>query len=112
VEQAKILEYFRQKNKDTILALNFIRRIDDLARTKNWFDNVTYSNVGNTLRGFAWKWLFYTEEMPDYTLDQLAWVNIKPRFQIQFALQTHRRRPLQPRNEANRIHRRLAKKNH
>ncbi len=53
VEQSKVLEFFRQKCKDTISAIIFIRRIDDLARTNNWSDTVTYTNVANTLRGFA-----------------------------------------------------------
>jgi len=88
VEQTKIPEYFGQKNKDTISALNFICRIDDLTRTNNWSDTVTYSNVANSLSGFARKWLFSTVDMLDYTADQLTWMNIKPRFQIQFAVQT------------------------
>jgi hypothetical protein len=82
MEQTKIQEYFRQKNKDTILALNFICRIDDLVRTNNWSDTVTFSNVANTLRGFAPKWLFSTVDMLDYMADQLTWMNIKPRFPI------------------------------
>jgi hypothetical protein len=88
VEQSKILEFFGQKNKATILALNFIRRIDDLTRTNNSSDMVTYSNVANTLRGFAHKWLFSTVDMLEYTADQLTWTNIKPRFQMQFAVQS------------------------
>jgi hypothetical protein len=55
VEQSKVPNYFGQKAKDTISALNFIRCIDDLARTNNWNDMVTYNNFANTLRGFAQK---------------------------------------------------------
>jgi hypothetical protein len=65
VEQTKIPEYFGQKNKDTISALDFICRIDDLTRTNNWSDTVTYSNVANSLSGFARKWLFSTVNMLD-----------------------------------------------
>ena len=53
VEQSKILEYYGQKCKDNIMAIIFIRRIDDLARTNNWTDTVTYTNVANNLTGFA-----------------------------------------------------------
>jgi hypothetical protein len=53
VEQSKLPEFFGQKGKDTITAIVSIRRIDDLARTNNWSDTVTYTNVANTLRGFA-----------------------------------------------------------
>jgi hypothetical protein len=35
VEQSKVPEFLEQKGKDTISAIVFIRRIDDLARTNN-----------------------------------------------------------------------------
>jgi hypothetical protein len=35
VEHSKVPEFFGQKNKDTITAIIFIRRINDLARTNN-----------------------------------------------------------------------------
>jgi hypothetical protein len=49
VEQSKVPEFFGQKGKDTITAIVFLRRIEDLART----NTVTYTNVANTLSGFA-----------------------------------------------------------
>jgi hypothetical protein len=88
VEQSKVPEYFGQKNKDRRSAVMFIQRIDDLARTNNWTDAVTYTIVANTLRGFARDWLFATVEMLDWEGDQLTWTNLKPRFQAQFATQT------------------------
>ena len=88
VEHSKVPEFFGQKNKDTITAIVFIRRIDDLAKTNNWSDTVTYTNVANALRGFAQDWLFATIEMLDWEGDQLTWTNLKPRFQAQFATQT------------------------
>jgi hypothetical protein len=60
VEQLKVPEFFRQKCKDTISAIIFIRRNDDLARTNNWNDITTYTNVANNLRGFGHDWLFAT----------------------------------------------------
>jgi hypothetical protein len=59
-----------------------------LARTNNWSDTVTYTNVANTLRGFARDWLFATVKMLDWEGDQLTWTNLKHRFQHQFATQT------------------------
>jgi len=41
-----------------------------LARTNNWNDTTTYTNVANTLRGFARNWLFATVEMLNWTGDQ------------------------------------------
>ena len=78
VEQSKIPEYFGQKNKDTITAMVFIRKIEDLARTNRWTDAATYANVANNLKGFAREWLFATTEMLDWTPAQLTWTNLKP----------------------------------
>jgi len=44
--------------------------------------------VANALKGLARDWLFATAEMLDWSVDQLTWTNLKPRFQKQFATQT------------------------
>jgi hypothetical protein len=72
VEQSKVPKFFRQKGKDTITAIVFLRRIEDLARTNNWTNTVTYTNVANTLSGFARDWLFTMVEMLDREGDQLT----------------------------------------
>jgi len=53
VEQSKILEFWGQKAKDTVTAIVFIRKIEDLARTNHCTDNATYANVANAFKGFA-----------------------------------------------------------
>jgi hypothetical protein len=68
-EQSKVPQFFSQKVKGTISALDFMRRINDLARTNNWSDNVTYNNFANVLRGVARKWLFSIVYMLDYNAD-------------------------------------------
>jgi len=88
VEQSKVPDYWGQKAKDTVTAIVFIRKIDNLARTNNWNDTTTYANVANALKGFAWDWLFATVEMLVWLADQLTWTNLKPRFPKQFATQT------------------------
>ncbi len=70
-----------QKLKDTVSAIVFIRKINDLARTNNWNDTTAYANVANMVKGFARDWLFATVEMLDWEGDQLTWTNLKPRFQ-------------------------------
>jgi hypothetical protein len=87
VEKSKVPDFWGQKAKDTMRAIVFIRKINDLARTNNWNDTTTYANVANALKGFAQDWLFATAEMLDWSADQLTWTNIKPRFQKQFATQ-------------------------
>jgi len=88
VEQSKLPDFWGQEAKDSVTAIVFIRKIDDLARTNNWNDTTTYANVANALKGFARDWLFATAEMLDWSADQLTWTNLKPRFQKQFATQT------------------------
>jgi hypothetical protein len=88
VEQSKVPEFWGQKAKDTVTAIVFIRKIDNLARTNNWNDTTAYANMANALRGFAWDWLFTKAEMLDWSADQLTSMNLKPRFQKQFVTQT------------------------
>ena len=88
VDQSKIPEFWGQKSKDTVTAIVFIRKIEDLARTNHWTDTATYANVANGFKGFAREWLFATADMLDWTDAQLTWTNLKPRFQKQFATQT------------------------
>jgi hypothetical protein len=57
VEQNKIPEFFGAKSKDTISASDFIRRLEDLAKTNRWTDAQTYHNFANSLRNPAREWL-------------------------------------------------------
>jgi hypothetical protein len=88
VEQSKIPDFWGQKAKDTVTALVFIRKIEDLARKNRWNDTATYPKVANAFKGFARDWLFATADMLEWTEAQLTWTNLKPRFQKQFATQT------------------------
>ncbi len=65
VEQNKIQEFFRMKSKDTILAMDFIRRLEDLAKTNRWTDAQTYYLFANWLRNLAWEWLSSVVDMDD-----------------------------------------------
>jgi hypothetical protein len=53
VEQNKIPEFFSSKSKDTISAADFIRRLEDLAKTNRWMDAQTYYHFANSLRNPA-----------------------------------------------------------
>ncbi len=88
MDQLKISEFWGQKAKDTVTAIIFIRKIEDLARTNHWTDTANYANVANAFKGFVREWLFATADMLDWTDAQLTWTNLKPRFQKQFATQT------------------------
>ena len=53
VEQNKIPEFFGAKSKDTISAADFIRRLEDLAKTNRWTDAQAYHHFANSLRNPA-----------------------------------------------------------
>jgi hypothetical protein len=53
VEQNKIPEFFGAKSKDTISTADFIRRLENLAKTNQWTDAQTYHHFTNSLRNPA-----------------------------------------------------------
>ncbi len=57
VEQNMIPEFFGTKSKDTISAMDFIRRLEDLVRTNQWTDAQTYYHFANSLCNPAREWL-------------------------------------------------------
>ena len=57
VVQNKIPEFFGAKSKDTISAADFIRRLEDLAKTNRWTDAQNYHYFANSLRNPAREWL-------------------------------------------------------
>jgi hypothetical protein len=72
VEQSQIPDFWGQKAKDTVTAIIFIRKIDDLARSNNWNDTTTYANVANAFKGFAHDWLFAMADMLDWQKHNLS----------------------------------------
>jgi hypothetical protein len=63
VEQNKIPEFFGLEGKDTISAMDFIRRLEDLAKTNRWTDAQTYYHFANLLQIPACKWLLSMVDM-------------------------------------------------
>jgi hypothetical protein len=53
VEQNKIPEFFGSKSKIQFLALDFVLRLEDLAKMNRWTDTQTYYNFVNALRNLA-----------------------------------------------------------
>jgi hypothetical protein len=89
VEQNKIPEFFGAKSKDTISAADFIRRLEDLAKTNRWTDAQTYHHFANSLRNPAREWL---SSIVDWNTDedvQLVWSDFKDLFKQEYALQTN-----------------------
>jgi hypothetical protein len=91
VEQNKIPEFFSSKSKDTISAADFIRRLEDLAKTNRWSDAQTYYHFANSLRNPAREWLSSVADWDDDEHDQPLWSNFKEIFKNEYAVQTNER---------------------
>jgi hypothetical protein len=89
VEQNKIPEFFGAKSTDTLSAADFIRRLEDLAKTNRWTDAQTYDHFANSLRNPAREWL---SSIVDWSTDenvQLVWSDFKDLFKQEYAVQTN-----------------------
>ncbi len=53
VEKAKLPKFWGQKDKDSIAAAEFAKRIDWNVQANGWTDEEAYSNFGMALRGSA-----------------------------------------------------------
>ncbi len=91
VEQSKIPEFFGTKSKDTISSVDFIRGLEDLAKTNLWTDTQTYYHFPNALRNPARQWLSSVMDWDDDELDQPVWSEFKDVFKHEYAVQTNKR---------------------
>ncbi len=91
MEQNKIPEFFGTKSKDTILAEDFIRRLEDLAKTNRWLDAQTYYHFANSLRNPAREWLSSVVDWDDDEHDQPLWSDFKEVFKQEYTVQTNER---------------------
>ncbi len=91
VEQNKIPEFFGTKSKDTISAADFIRQLEDLAKTNRWSDAQTYYHFTNSLWNPAREWLSSVVDWDNDEHDQPLWSNFKDVFKQEYAIQTNER---------------------
>jgi hypothetical protein len=73
VKQNKIPEFFSTKSKDTISATDFIRQLEDLAKTNWWTDAQTYFHFANALCNPAREWLSSVVDWDDEEHEQPLW---------------------------------------
>jgi hypothetical protein len=79
------------KSKDTILVADFIRRLEDLAKTNQWLDAQTYYHFANSLQNPAREWLSSVVDWDDDEHDQTVWSDFKDIFKQEYAVQTNER---------------------
>jgi hypothetical protein len=91
VEQNKIPEFFGSKSKDTISGADFIRRLEDLAKTNRWTNAQTYYHFINSLHNPALEWLSSVVDWDNDEHDQPLWSDFKEIFKQEYAMQTNER---------------------
>jgi hypothetical protein len=57
IQQTKLPEFGGQKEKDSISANEFVKRVDKMMSANNWSDKVAFDNFGLALKGEANTWL-------------------------------------------------------
>jgi hypothetical protein len=79
----------QNKSKDTISAADFIRILEDLAKTNQWMDAQTYHHFANSLPNPALEWL---SSIVNWNTDKnvrLVWSDFKDLFKQEYAVQTN-----------------------
>jgi hypothetical protein len=71
--------------------MDFIYRLEDLAKINKWMDAQMYYNFANALRNTAQKWLFSMVDMDNNEPDQHLWSDFKDIFKKESAIQTNQR---------------------
>jgi hypothetical protein len=84
-ELVKIPDFWGEKGKDTIMATQFMARIDECQVVNDWNDTTTYANFSLCLRGEAVEWLACTIRLHEFTAAQRTWTRIRPFFKKEFA---------------------------
>ncbi len=83
-EVIKLLDFYGNLAKDTIMAFKFMARIDNCQVTNEWNDIPTFSYFQLALRGQADKWLTSVVQHLQLTPAQKTWTWIRPSFKMEF----------------------------
>jgi hypothetical protein len=88
VQQTKLPEFWGQKDKDSITANEFVKRVDKMMSANNWSDEIAFDNFGLALRGSAKTWLDSQVTLKKITGDRECWTIIRPFFKEEFATES------------------------
>ena len=91
MEQNKIPKFFGSKSKDSISAADFIRQLEDLAKTNRWLDAQIYYHFANSLQNQARERLSSVVNWDDDEHNQPPWSDFKEIFKQEYAVQTNKR---------------------
>ncbi len=88
VQQTKLPKFWGQKDKDSIWANEFVKRVDKMMPANNWADKVAFNNFGLALRGSANTWLDSQITLKKIVGDRECWMIIRPFFKEEFAIES------------------------
>jgi hypothetical protein len=85
VQQTKLPGFWGQKDKDSIMANEFVKRVDKIMSANNWSDKIAFNNFGPALRRSANTWLDSQVTIKKISGDQECWTIMRPFFKEVFA---------------------------
>ncbi len=88
VQQTKLPEFWGQKDKDSITANEFVKRVDKMMSANNWSDKITFDNFGLALQGSANTWLDSQVTLKKIVGDRERWTIIGPFFKEEFTTES------------------------
>jgi len=88
LQQTKLPDFWGQKEKDSISADEFVKRVDKMASANNWTDKVAFDNVGLALKWEANIWLDSQVTLKHIEGDRERWSIIRPFFKEEFATES------------------------
>ncbi len=62
VQQNKLPEFWGQKDKDSITANEFVKRVVKMMSANNWSVKIAFNNFGLALKGSANTWLDHHDD--------------------------------------------------
>ncbi len=88
VQQTKLPEFWGQKDKHSITAKEYVKRVDKMMSANNWSDKIAFDNFGLALSGSANTWLDSQITLKKISGDQEWWTIIQPFFKEEFATES------------------------
>jgi hypothetical protein len=88
IHETKLPEFWGQKEKDSISANEFVKRVDKMMSANNWTDKVAFDNFGLALKGEANTWLDSQVLLKKIVGDRERWSIIRPFFKEEFATES------------------------
>jgi hypothetical protein len=88
IQQTKLPEFWGQKDKDSISANEFVKRVDKMMSANIWSDKVAFDNFGLALKVEANTWLDSQVMLKKIVGDRERWTIIRHFFKEEFATES------------------------